>query len=328
MVIDGKSTSECVISGKVEIMRELLRLLKDKGDGKAGLGFNDTSLITMDSPEDGVFRIRGRPGRGTAPYIRVVVVGMDLAKGEYPTFNPSWLWRYIKTGNIEDSFSLVISSREKANISFSSAGGDGFDVPLGMSQPFDLKGISGHAVLSEDFGFKIPCLRYEISIPSFRISLDRAAIIHPKYFAFYSIDGRLYIYVRAKGADYFEPVGTVNCRTLVKGVEDNNYAMFDSCMPVSAEYFRTILERFDSIEVSLPKRPDKITMFTVDASTFFGKTGEMEITFVSGMNMEFRDLPTIEQMRERIETGGFAEGEEKKIEDEEQQEESVEEKEG
>lgn len=300
---------EFIIGGKVHLMRELLKVLKDKGDGKAGLGFNESSLIFMDSPEDGVFRVRGKPGKGRAPYIRVVLVGMNINKGAFPSFNPTWLYKYIKTGNADDNFSMIITDKEKASISFSSSGVEGFNVPLGTSQLFDVSVFDDHNLFSEDLYMNIPCMKYDLSMASFKLLLERASIIHPKFFAFYSIDSRLYLYVRAKGSDYFETIGTVNCQVVKKGKELPDYAPFDTFMPVSTEFFKTIVTNFDNVEISLPANPEKFRSFVVDATVLIERSS-MEITLASGRNIEFENYPTIEQVKEKIDTGEFGGDEE------------------
>lgn len=295
---------EHIIGGKVYFMREMLKVLKDKGDGKAGLGFNEASLVFMDSPEDGVFRVRGKPGKGRAPYVRVVLVGMNVAKGAFPSFNPTWLYRFIKTGNVDDNFSMIINGREKAVISFTSAGVDGFSVPLGKSKEFEIATFEKHKLFNEDLRMNCFCMKYDLSMASFKLNLERASIIHDKFFAFYSIDGRLYMYVRSKGADYFEPVGTVNSQVVKGGEIVTDKAPFDTYMPVSTEFFKTIVERFDSIEISLPQSPDKIKTFVIDATVLMERSS-MEITLASGRNNEFENCPTIEEIKERIATGEF-----------------------
>jgi len=136
------------------------------------------------------------------------------------------------------------------------------------------------------------------------LNLQRASIIHEKYFAFYSIDSRLNMYVRSKGAEYLEPVGTVNWKVVKNGEVDNDRAPFDTFMPVSTEFFKTIVSQFDSVEVSLPIRPEMVKTFVIDAALIIEKSS-MEITLASGRNNEFENYPTIEQMKERLATGDF-----------------------
>ena len=295
---------DCYITGKVKLMRELLKVLKDKGEGgRTGLGFNESSQLYIDSPEDSVLRFRGKPGKGRAPYINVVAMGLNVSKGEYTTFNPNWLWRYVKTGNADDNFSMYMYEGEKATISFSASGEHGFNVPLGISQRFDIDEFLKHKLFNEDLHMRIPFIRYEISMASFRVLLERVKIIHPKYFALYSIGGRLYIYVKARGDSYVDSVGVTGISMYRKGEIDKGLPMFDTYMAVSVDTFETIVRNFDQISVSLPVEPDSIKTFVIDAVRMVDMSSAITLTLASGRNLEFKDCPSIEQMKERLERG-------------------------
>lgn len=306
---------ETVISGDLKLFKETLKVLKDKGDGKAGLGFNESSMLVVDAPEDGVLRFRGQPGKGAAPFVRLVVIGLNVVGDSVRHgFNPTWLWKHVKVGSIEDKFSLVISDEEKATIGFSSSAGHGYNVPLGKCKSFDLSKFLKIKLFDEDLHMRIPAIKYSLSMSSFRVCLERAAVIHPKYFAFYSIDGRLFMYVSAKGGEYLDPIGitgvsitkevNIDGKTFV--AEDKEAAMFDSYMPVSADHFDIATRLFDQLDITLPIKPDVVKTFTIDATRVVGKSA-IEMTLASGRNIEFKDCPTVAQIRERIHTGGFEE---------------------
>ena len=291
---------ERVITGRVRLMKEFLSFLKDKKGGQAGIGFNESSLIYLDSPELGVLRLRGRPSDGRAPYVKVDVVGLNTMKGKYPPINPSWLYKYVKTGSSEDEFSLIINRDGKVSISFSQSAGQGFNIPVGLANnEFDIGKFLAHQLFDEEFHVRVPTIRYNVSMMSFKKNLERIKTITEKYFAFYSIDGQLYVYVKDKGEVYLENVGITGYYYTSNGKKNNTVTPFDTFMPVSLEYFDKAVRVFDRIDISLPVEPMSIQVFTLDCIKIIEKSA-INLTLTAGMNIDFKGYPNIKEMRSLI----------------------------
>jgi hypothetical protein len=299
VMADGEF-DERIITGRVRLMKEFLSFLKDKKGGQAGIGFNESSLIYFDSPEPGVLRLRGRPSDGRAPYVKVDVIGLNTMKGKYPPINPSWLYKFVKTGSTEDEFSMIISRDGKVAITFSQSTGQGFNVPIGVSNvEFDIKKFLSHNLFDDEFHIRVPTVRYSVSMMSFKKNIERIKTITDKYFAFYSIDGQLYVYVKDKGESYLENVGITGYYYTLNGKKSNDVQPFDTFMPVSMEYFDKAIRIFDRLDISLPVEPLTIQTFTIDCIKIIEKSA-INLTLTSGMNIDFKGYPNIKQMRELV----------------------------
>lgn len=262
-----------VIGGKVMTMMRFVGLL----ESKRGLGFDTKSVYYLEAPEDNVLRFIGKNDKTGSCFVSINLSGVEMKKGVYKPFDPTWLKDLLDGAIPEDSFRLELGD-EEASLSFSSSRGRGFRKPYNPPNELDVKSLFERLKFADEhFRFKGKMTQYEISVPSFRRNMSRCAKIHPEHFSLVSLDGRLYTYVKTSDEGvFFDTVST-------NKVEGN----YDGMMPITASYFKPILDRFQTIKLGIPQS-EKVNILFLEAGQAISMHEFMDMSMMIGKNREYK----------------------------------------
>lgn len=278
---------ESTIGGKVSTMQTIVGVL----EAKKGLGFDGQSFYYLESPEDKVLRLVAKRDTTGSCIISLNISGLDVKKGIHIPFNPSWL-RALLDGAIQtDEFRLQLGANE-ASLSFSSSRGMGFRKPYSIPNELDINAFFEKLkIVNEHFEYQYKQSRFNVIMPSLRHNLKRCSKIHADHLALVSYNGNLYTYVRTKDEGLFvDSVGVVD--------QSGGY---DVHIPITSTIFNPLFDRFEKLEIGIPKSVGKVRMLFVHATKAISDHEFMDLSMMIGKNREYN--PKIDDIIGDIDAG-------------------------
>lgn len=303
------NNGESIIRGKGNFVKELIGSLRDvQKSTQRGFGFNKKSRIYVEAPADNTIVFIGRPSKGKgSSFVSVIAQGLSVTKGEFPSFNPSTLWKWVKNGSKDEEIAIQLRD-DIVKVGYGGVNSPGYRGGLPKAEYFNIddflkKKTKGKKSFSREFDLEIESMRLDMSVSAIQSNLDLMENIEDDYFAFYFIDGRLYMHVKSGGTG--EVTRPVNLTDSVIREGDEEYPdreLFDFVMPVSNDIVWTLIRNADFLEMSIPKRWRELEVIQW---SFMNKISETEViqgNVVTGRNRQYSSdlLYNIDDFRNKV----------------------------
>jgi len=303
------NNGEYVIRANGHYLKTLIGMLRDvQKKTQRGFGFNKNSSLYIEAPADNTLLFSGTPSKGKgSSYVSVVAQGLNVTEGDYPAFDPSRIWKWVKVGGKDREIALQLRE-DLLKVAYGGISNPGFRGGMPSADNFDVEQFveKKDGKISRTMDLNFETLKIDVSISSLRGNLELMENLEEDYFAFYFVDGDLYTHVSSGGSGEVTRPVSLSDAFIRKGEERlSEENLFDFSVPVSNDIVWTLIRNSDYLEISIPREWRKLPVIQWG---FMNKLSESEIiqgNVISGRNKQFKDMYKLDEFRQKLRRNEF-----------------------